>query len=73
MNRKITDFCSESYPIFLILKKAFKTKKYDQLVFERTQDIFSKIEFGEKINEKIALDALRKDTSIRYIDELPSS
>lgn len=53
MNRKITDFCSAPCSIFLIMKKKIGVEKYDQLVYEKTKDIFSKIEFSDDIKNKI--------------------
>lgn len=53
MNRKITDFCSTPCSIFLIMKKEIGVKKYNQLVYEKTKDIFSKIEFPSDIKNKI--------------------
>lgn len=53
MNRKMTDFCSEPCSIFLVMKKKIGTEKYDELVYEKTKDIFSKIEFPDKIKSKI--------------------
>lgn len=53
MNRKITDFCSVTCSIFLIMKKKIGVEKYDQLVYEKTKDIFRKIEFSDDIKNKI--------------------
>lgn len=53
MNRKITDFCSEPCSIFLVMKKKIGTEKYDKLVYEKTKDIFTKIEFADEIKDKI--------------------
>lgn len=53
MNRKITDFCSEPCSIFLVMKKRIGIKKYNELVYEKTNDIFSKIDFGDDIKDKI--------------------
>lgn len=53
MNRKITDFCSVPCSIFLIMKKKIGVEKYDQLVYEKTKDIFSKIKFSDDIKNKI--------------------
>lgn len=53
MNRKITDFCSEPCSIFLVMKKNTGVEKYNELVYEKTQDIFSKIDFEDKIKDKI--------------------
>lgn len=53
MNRNITDFCSEPFSIFLILKKQIGTPKYNQLVYEKTHDIFNKIQFDQFILNKI--------------------
>ncbi|MDE6517931.1 MAG: hypothetical protein K2L18_08810 [Acetatifactor sp.] len=53
MNRKLTDFCSEPCSIFLIMKKKSGTDKYNQLVYEKTKDIFTKIEFANDIKNKI--------------------
>lgn len=53
MNRRITDFCSTPYSIFLIMKKKIGVEKSDQLVYEKTKDIFSKIEFSDDIKSRI--------------------
>lgn len=53
MNRKITDFCSAPCSIFLIMEKKIGVEKYNQLVYEKTKDIFSKIEFPDDIKNKI--------------------
>lgn len=53
MNRKIADFCSVTCSIFLIMKKKIGVEKYDQLVYEKTKDIFRKIEFSDDIKNKI--------------------
>lgn len=53
MNRKISDFCSEPCSIFLIMKKKIGDEKYNEIVYEKTKDIFNKIEFDKKIREKI--------------------
>lgn len=53
MNRKITDFCSEPCSIVLIMKKKFGIEKYNELVYEKTRDIFSKIKFTDDIMGKI--------------------
>lgn len=53
MNRKITDFCSEPCSIFLVMKKKFGIGKYNELVYEKTKDILSKIEFTDDIKNKI--------------------
>lgn len=53
MNRKITDFCSVTCSIFLIMKKKIGVEKYDQLVYEKTKDIFRKVEFSDDIKNKI--------------------
>ncbi len=53
MNRKINDFCSEPCSIFLVMKKKIGTEKYNNLVYEKTKDIFSKIEFTDDIKDKI--------------------
>lgn len=53
MNRRITDFCSAPCSIFLIMKKEIGVEKYDQLVYEKTKDIFAKIDFSDDIKNKI--------------------
>ncbi|MBD5493550.1 MAG: hypothetical protein HDR12_03980 [Lachnospiraceae bacterium] len=53
MNRKITDFCSEPCSIFLIMKKKIGVEKYNQLVYEITKDIFSKIDLSDDIKNRI--------------------
>lgn len=53
MNRKITDFVSKPYSIFLIMKKDIGEDLYSDLVYEKTSDIFSKIDFDEAIRSKI--------------------
>ena len=53
MNRKITDFCSTPCSIFLITKKKIGVEKYDQLIYEKTKDIFSKIKFSDDTKNKI--------------------
>lgn len=53
MNRKITDFCSEPCSIFLVMKKKIGVEKYNELVYEKTKDIFMKVDFADYIKEKI--------------------
>ncbi len=53
MNRKITDFCSEPCSIFLVMKKKIGTEKYNELVYEKIKDIFTKIDFKDGIKDKI--------------------
>jgi hypothetical protein len=53
MNRKMTDFCSEPYSIFLVMKKPKGVEKYNEIVYEKTNNIFSKIDFEDNIKEKI--------------------
>lgn len=53
MNRKITDFCSKPHSIFLVMKKKIGDDKYVDVVFEKTRNIFSKMELSENIMDKI--------------------
>lgn len=53
MNRKITDFCSNPCSIFLVMKKKIGSKTYSELVYEKTKDIFTKINLSNDIKEKI--------------------
>lgn len=54
MNRKITDFCSEPCSIFLVMKKKIGEDKYTEVVYEKTKDILTKIDFADDIKDKIA-------------------
>lgn len=53
MNRKITDFCSEPFSIFLVIKKKIGDEKYNEIVYEKTKDMFTKIDFEDDIKDKI--------------------
>lgn len=53
MNRKITDFCSEPCSIFLIMKKKIGIEKYNELVYEKSKNILSKIEISDDIRNRI--------------------
>lgn len=53
MNRKITDFVSKPYSIFLVMKKPIGVAKYNELVYEKTTNIFSKIDFDDDIKTKL--------------------
>ena len=56
MNRKITDFCSEPCSIFLVIKKRIGEEKYSEVVYEKTKDILTKIDFVDEIKAKIKVD-----------------
>lgn len=53
VNRKITDFCSEPCSIFLIMKKKIGIEKYNELVYEKSKNILSKIEISDDIRNRI--------------------
>ncbi len=53
MNRKITEFVSDPYSIFLVMKKSIGESLYKDVVYEKTSQIFSKIDFSEEIMNKI--------------------
>lgn len=53
MDRSIYDFCTEVCSIFLIMLKTNSDDKYSEILYEITEDIIKKADFGNYVYEKI--------------------
>lgn len=67
MNRKITDFCSEIFDVFLVMTKDRTDIKYRNILFEKTLSIVEKADFPREILTLIEFEA--DDIETDYSEE----
>ena len=67
MIRKITDFCSEIFDVFLVMTKDRTDIKYRNILFEKTLSIVEKADFPREILTLIEFEA--DDIETDYSEE----